>query len=209
MSDNIVQSLAALRLNQAVEYRILEEICEWERLEYGEGKHRIPDALQQCVEKNREGFLLILRDSKLIAYADVWELNSDFYSKLKIGEELEESLSHHHIIAPKDEKSGKWYIGSIITAPDFRREHPSAAALAFVAICNALPRFFACQKKYPATVLGVGSSAFGQRLLSRWEFESIQRSERAIDLRPRFEKGLASTHSAECFRIGRKRPTLP
>lgn len=199
-----VRSLAHLDLSEAKERTTIATICEWERLAYGEGKHRTTDAFHDCVKKNRTGFFVINGETGLVGYADIWQLPSDFYSKLKIGTIDEESIAAKYILSGLDQRSSLWYIGSIITDPSLRASRPMAAALAFTSICNVLPSFFRSNSQFPAKVLGVGSSQFGKKLLTRWGFAPVSSAPNAIDLRPRFEITLNVPKNADAFHLGRK-----
>ena len=200
----VAKSLTQLNLVEGVEHEHISTICDWERIEYGEGKHRTPDAFHRCAMKNRTGFFLLLNASGLVGYADVWELPTDFYSKLRGGTIDEESIAAQHILARSEPRSGLWYIGSIITDPKLRRERPTGAALAFVSICNVLPVFFQTYSEFPAKILGVGSSSFGKKLLTRWGFDPVERDLNAIDLRPRFEKTMSHSNDADALYFGRR-----
>lgn len=200
----LARSLHDLSLGEQREREIISTICDWERLEYGEGKHRTTDAFHSCVRKNRTGFFILLAGSSLVGYADVWELPRDFYSKLRVGTIDEESIAQQYILSRTDQRSGLWYIGSIITDPKVRQSRPIAGALAFAGICNVLPNFFCQYTDFPAKVLGVGSSPFGKKLLTRWGFSSVKCDPRAIDIRPRFEKIMRCPKDANDLHLGRK-----
>jgi len=197
-------SLTQLDLSESLERKFIATVCEWERIEYGEGKHRIPEAFYLCAKKNRTGFFMLLNGSSLVGYADVWELPEDFYSMLRVGIIDEESIAERYILSRSDSRSGLWYIGSIITDPQIRLERPVGAALAFASICSALPGFFQNYSKFPARILGVGSSPFGKKLLERWGFAAVARDENAIDLRPRFEKVMERPRDADALHLGRR-----
>ena len=199
----LAKSLAQLTLSEAAEREIVGTICDWERLEYGEGKHRTADAFYDCVKKNRTGFFIIRDQTKLIGYADVWELPTDFYSALRVGNIDEESIASSFILDRSDKRSSLWYIGSIITNPELRATRPVAGAIAFASICNVLPTFFRAHSEFPAKILGVGSSPFGKKLLTRWGFLPVKSDLRAIDLRPRFEKSLNHPQDADALLLGR------
>lgn len=198
-------SLAELALGERHERELISTICDWERMAYGEGKHRVPDAFHACAKKNRTGFFILRSESGLVGYADVWELPYDFYSDLRIGTVSEESIAEQFVLSRSDNRSRLWYIGSIITNPRIRRDRPISGALAFAAICNVLPSFFQQHTDFPAKVLGVGSSDFGKKLLTRWGFSPVERDRRAIDLRPRFEKTMTNHRDADDLHIGRRR----
>jgi hypothetical protein len=197
------QSLAQLSLSEIDERKVIATICDWERLEYGEGKHRTTDAFHDCARKNRTGFFVVRDKDKLIGYADVWELPKDFYSKLRVGTIDEESIAAPLVLARSDDRSSLWYIGSIITDPDLRANRPVAGAMTFASICNVLPSFFRLHSEFPARVLGVGSSAFGKKLLTRWGFMPVKSDPKAIDLRPRFEKLMKRPQDTDALRLGR------
>jgi hypothetical protein len=147
---------------------------------------------------------MINGETSLVGYADIWELPSDFYSKLKNGTIDEESIAAKYILSRSDQRSSLWYIGSIITDPSLRASRPIAAALAFTSICNVLPSFFSINSHFPAKVLGVGSSQFGKKLLTKWGFSPVSSAPNAIDLRPRFEITLDAPENADAFHLGRK-----
>ena len=191
------RSLAQLALPYANEQSYIATICDWERIEYGENKHRTIDSFYQCVKKNRTGFYLQLNHGKLIGYADIWELQPDFYSMLKSGTIDEESIAAKYVLGRTEPRTGLWYIGSIITDPKMRLEHPIGAAFVFRSICNALPQFFQEHSVFPAKILGVGSSAFGKKLLARWGFKRVDSDPNAIDFRPRFEKNMTKPSDAD------------
>ena len=199
----LAYSLAQLTLSQITERDIIGTICEWERLEYGEGKHRTTDAFHDCARKNRTGFFILQNQGKLLGYADVWELPPEFYSRLRVGTIDEESIAANYILNRSDQRSSLWYIGSIITDPELRAARPVAGAMAFASICNVLPSFFRVHSEFPAKILGVGSSAFGKKLLTRWGFSPVERDPMAIDLRPRFEKVMNLPRDADALRLGR------
>lgn len=207
-SKHLARSLRELNLTEHMEYQFISKICDWERIEYGEGKHRTADILYECVKKNKHGFFILSNNSQLIGYADVWELEADFYDKLLTGVADEESLDKSNVLNRTEARTGLWYIGSIITDPKLRIKKSNRAAFAFVAICNAIPQFFKNHSIYPAKVLGVGSSDFGKKLLTKWGFEPIQHDENAIDLRPRFEKTMLVPEDADSLYLCRKNTSL-
>lgn len=198
------KSLSELALTAGVELAHVSTICEWERLEYGDGKHRVAASFIKCVRKNCTGFFVLLNKEKLVGYADVWELPVDFYNKLRIGTIDEESIDAAYVLSRSEVRSSHWYIGSIITDPDLRASRPVAGAMAFASICNVLPHFFRAYSEFPAKILGVGSSSFGKKLLSKWGFNSVESDPYAIDLRPRFEKSLLMPTDSDAFHLGRK-----
>jgi hypothetical protein len=198
------QSLSQLALSEAVEREIISTICDWERLSYGEGKHRTTDAFHDCAKKNRTGFFILWVQNTLLGYADVWELPVEFYSRLRVGTIDEESIAASCILGESDPRSSLWYIGSIIIDPEVRRARPVAGAIAFASICNALPTFFQAHSHFPAKILGVGSSPFGKKLLTRWGFSPVANDPNAIDLRPRFEKSMSAPTDADDLYLGRR-----
>lgn len=200
--------LADLQLGEPVEYSLIEQICEWERQEYGDGKHRTPDQFYPCVRKNRRGFLVSLVGDRLVGYADLWQLEKSFYAALRIGTVDEEALAEEHVLAASEVQTRCWYIGSIITSPALRSANPVVAAFLFAEICNMLPDFFRQSSHIPCVVLGVGSSSFGKKLLRRWSFTPVEADKNAIDLRPRFERRLDSIADASCFHLGRQQPRV-
>lgn len=196
-----VATLSDLNLSRPEEYRIVEQICDWERVAYGEGLHRRPESFFPCIEKNRSGFIVARSGKRLLGYADLWQLSPSFYAGLKIGEIDEESLSVSSVLATNDQPSGLWYVGSMICEAEYRKSSGLAGALLFAEICNYLPKFFSMQSRYPASILGVGSSSFGEKLLTKWAFSPVMKSNSAIDHRPRYEKTLFCANDAACFVI--------
>jgi hypothetical protein len=134
----------------------------------------------------------------LLGYADVWPLTVDFYNELRLGLAFEESLSPT-VIVPQLKPAAHFYIGSLITDPLLRRDSPDQARCVFAQLRAELSAYFSGLGVYPATVLGVGSSAKGQGMLSRWGFEAVLRSTVALDLRPRYERRLSSSKEALVF----------
>lgn len=197
--------LSQLNLSEEVEFSYMTTICDWERVEYGEGKHRLPNDLHRCAKKNRTGFFLLLEGDKLVGYADVWELPIDFYSKLRVGIIDEESIADQYILSRSQFRTNLWYIGSIITDPQIRQKQPIVGAFAFASICNALPNFFHEYSEFPAKILGVGSSPFGKKLLTRWGFSPVNSDSNAIDLRPRFEKIVEKPDDVDVFYLARRK----
>lgn len=74
----------------------------------------------------------------------------------------------------------------------------------FASICNVLPDFFRSNSKFPANILGVGSSSFGKKLLTRWGFSPVKLDHNAIDHRPHFEKLMQLPSDADAFHLGRR-----
>lgn len=155
-------------------------------------------------QEEQDRLLRTAQRGKLLGYADIWELRTTFYSQLRVGTTDEESIAASHILARSEPRTSLWYIGSIITDPELRAKRPTAGAIAFARICNVLPGFFRAYSPFPAKVLGVGSSAFGKKLLTRWGFSPVESHPRAIDLRPRFEKHMNDPRDAEALHLGRR-----
>lgn len=168
-------------------YAILQTACQWERLEYGEGKHRIPDTLSLCIEKDASGFICAMENGKLIGYADLWQLHRTFYELLRNGEAAEEEICAGYIINSRTEKSGCWYVGSIITEPGMREQRSVKAAQVFFKIYQQIYDIVLASP-VPARVMGVGSTEFGATLMGKHKFFAVTPSVKARDLRPRFEK---------------------
>ncbi len=171
-------------------HKIVETVCSWEKMEYGEGNHRTSDNLYICIQKNDTGFFCAIEDGVLLGYADVWQLQTKFYDRLVLGVSAEEEIAPEHILRVENEGSSCWYIGSIITRPTLRQEREMKAALVFSKICNEISNHFS-NTLCPARILGVGSTVFGNKLLRRHGFLPVTPSPIAIDLRPRYEKTLA------------------
>ncbi|MFM0053716.1 hypothetical protein [Caballeronia grimmiae] len=202
----IVRSFDSEEISSAVKNSFVREICEWERQEYGEGKHRTPDQLSECANKNPFGLFLAFRNDELLGYADIWQLDKQFYDGLRVGKILEEALSANVVQSTSDVPSSCWYIGSIIVSAKLRAQNKVGAALTFASLCNELPNFFQNNSHFPAFVLGVGSSPFGAKLLNRWKFSPVVSDDDAIDLRPRFEKNMRNPDDALSFHVGHRRP---
>lgn len=201
----VTDTLSNLTLTEQQEYRIIEEICDWERQAYGEDKHRTPVKFFECIKKNRTGFFISTHGGALVGYADVWQLRNDFYEGLKAGLIEEEALDSTAVLPETETGSNLWYIGSMIIEAEFRKKSPVAAAFTFAALSNSLPNFFREKSEFPAKVLGVGSSPFGQKLLNKWQCTAITEHRNAIDHRPRFEKSLNRLGDEDCFYITRRR----
>lgn len=176
-------------LLQKEKLAILTAVCEWERLEYGEGKHRIPETLALCIAKDSSGFICAMEDDRLIGYADLWQLHPHFYELLLKGEAAEEEICAGFIMNSRIEKSGCWYVGSIITEPSMRENRGTKAAQVFFKIYQQLYEILLASP-VPARVMGVGSTDFGASLMGKHKFFAVTRSANARDLRPRFEKHL-------------------
>lgn len=207
--DLIVRSFDSEEISSAAKHYFISEICEWERQEYGEGKHRTPQQLSECADQNPFGLFLAFRDEELFGYADIWQLEKEFYEGLRIGKILEEALSASVIQSISDVPSGCWYIGSIIVSGKLRAQNRVGAALTFASLCNELPSFFQKNSQFPAVVLGVGSSPFGAKLLNRWKFSALSPDEKAVDLRPRYEKDMQKAGDALSFHVGHRSNKQP
>lgn len=186
----IVLPLHQHDLSPLERHKIVETVCDWERIEYGDGNHRTPDSFFICIQKNDTGFFCAIEDGQLLGYADVWQLHAPFYESLASGVCAEEEIAPDHILRIENEGSGCWYIGSIITRPALRQEREMKAALVFSKICDEISNHFEDTKR-PSRILGVGSTVFGNKLLRRHGFMPVTASPLAIDLRPRYEKSLA------------------
>lgn len=170
--------------------KLAEVVCGWERAEYGIGMHRQPVHLQAMIEKNRDGMLCIFEDGDLIAYADIWQLETGFYEELRSGRISEEEIRAKHILARGDKPSERWYVGSIITSPVIRSLNPEKGNNTFQKIYTAILGFSsAFGENYK--IFGVASSPFGEKLLSRFHFRRTEPARDAIDMRPRFELALS------------------
>ena len=182
----------------------IQTICTWEEQAYAKDLRRQPEDVMRCYRKNPSGFILLQEADVLLGYADVWQLTSDFYERLKVGVIDEESIHERDILSPTDTVTGLWYVGSMIVSPVLRQEQPTRAALAFASLCGALPEVFKNHGPFPARLLGVGSSQFGCKLMKKWGFAPVAADEQAIDLRPRMEKIMLTQEDANIFDLGRK-----
>lgn len=191
------------RMTPVASHMLMSTICQWEEQAYGKGLHRQPDELARCVEKNSAGFIVLLQGTQLLAYADMWQLTKDFYERLRTGVIDEESIQARDILSCTDTPTGQWYVGSMIVEPALRQNQPTRAALAFASLCSALPGVFKKHSPFPARVLGVGSSAFGCKLMQKWGFEPVAADDEAIDLRPKMEKILQTPEATQIFAMGR------
>lgn len=185
----VVAPLNMLCLLQDQRYEICRVVCDWERLEYGEGKHRIPPTLKHCIDKNDTGFICAMENDRLVGYADLWQLQRNFYELLLVGECTEEEICAGFILDHRTERSNCWYVGSIITEPGMRENRPVKAAQVFHKIFELIYGIL-LSSPVPARIMGVGSTPFGSRLMNRHGFQPIGASFKARDLRPRFEKTL-------------------
>ena len=197
----IIDSLANLTLTHTAEHQYLCTICEWERLAYGEGFHRTPDVLHACADKNNTGFFLLIENEELIGYIDIWQLASAYYADLRLGNIYEESLCSDFIRSSDDVPTYMWYIGSLIVSPKLRKESPAKSSLVFASLWNALPRFIKARAEFPSHLLGVGSSSFGQKLMTRCGFAPVTAAATAIDLRPRYEARIFQPSDVDKFFI--------
>ena len=182
---------------------ILNQICEWERLSYGDGLHRIPSVLNDCILKSSRGFLCAFQGSEFVGYTDIWELHVDFYSLLRVGLKQEEELASKYILGTEDKKSGCWYIGSIITSPSIRDRKDNSSSVVFQSLSAKIAPILATST-LPAKCLSVGSTPFGSKILRSLGFQPIKTDIAAIDLRPRFEKVLLSCSDADSFYLSKR-----
>lgn len=129
----------------------------------------------------------MFNNDKVSAYADIWNLNESFYTGLKFGLNLEEEINSSKLSNTKF-----FYIGSIITNPDDRKDGKKTNKMPILA--DAFQQYLL--KKFlengEITVLGVGSSSIGKRILSSWGFLPVIKDENAIDLRQRYELHIKS-----------------
>lgn len=185
----VVAPISSFSFSQDDVLSICSEICNWERLEYGEGKHRLPENLFKCIGQNDSTFFCAFDDGRLIGYADLWQLKASFYKVMVSGIMAEEQIMNYQIVGREDPPSARWYVGSVITCPDLREVNHVRSAQVFMKLFHELYSVL-LSTPYPAKVMGVGSSAFGEKLLERHGFVRVEPTAGAIDLRPRFEKSL-------------------
>ena len=185
----IVAPLSSLHFPATQRLHIIETVCQLERIEYGEGKHRLPHVFSGLVAKNDDGLICAMDGDKLVGYADVWQLQERFYNQLLYGVRAEEEIYADCVLSKNEPDTGYWYIGSIITDPTFRMNCAYQAAQTFSEILRQAYVYFE-KVRPPAKVMGVGSTEFGKKLLGQHGFKPITPSPKAIDLRPRFENCL-------------------
>jgi hypothetical protein len=194
--------LAATNIDKSLLRQYLALICDWERIEYGENKHRIPSQLNDWLHVNGEGFLCCVNnEGKLFGYADLWAIENNLYDQLKTGFILEEAVPCSALLSSSQTGTAiNWYIGSIITDPQLRNYSPNISRDAFRAIRYAIGDFFEKLPQYPAEVLAVGSSKKGRDLLTRWDFKPVKMMINAPDSRPRYILQLSNANDALSFR---------
>lgn len=177
------------------------EICEWERIEYGLGKHRIPKQLEEWAEVMPVGITYVLDSSSklLVGYIDIWQLKADAYTELSTGMMLEEEIPTSAIDGDFLSGSNLWYVGSIITSPQVRLKSKIASGRIFLEICKSMTLFFQSINKYPITLLGVGSSEVGRHLVTKWGFDKVQMNDARIDTRQRYQLLMTDRESCEVF----------
>jgi hypothetical protein len=203
--DVEVRSLAEWRLSDESELEIIYEICEWERLEYGEGKHRTPDMLYACTKKNKAGFFVALSNGKLLGYTDIWQLKLDFYEFLRTRTIGDESLSEQDILSDNEPPTASWYIGSIMTERDLRKQSPNSTKHIFTQLCNKLPNFFQCNSTFPARLLSLSVSPLGKKLSVKWGFSPIITTPNKNNIQIRVEKIMHAPSDANSLYLTNKK----
>jgi hypothetical protein len=158
-------------------------------LAYGEGKHRLPTNLLNCIDRDSRNFFCAFDRNVLVGYADLWQLRKSFYNLLRSGQMTEEQVLYYQIVGEGETPSARWYVGSMITSPELRQSNQVRSAFVFNKMFQSLYDVLLATQ-YPAKVMGVGSSEFGEKILMRHGFERITAAPTAVDLRPRFEKSL-------------------
>jgi hypothetical protein len=191
----IIAPLSTFNFSNSQRLSVIETVCNLERIEYGDGKHRMPDVFSALIEKNDTGLICAMEGDKLLGYADSWQLQSRFYNELVYGIRAEEEICSEYILTPNDLGTGYWYVGSVITDPFLRSSSTYKAAQVFSEILRQTYLYFE-DIKLPAKVMGVGSTEFGKNLLVHHGFKPVLASSQAIDLRPRFEKTLVELQLA-------------
>ncbi len=179
---------------------LLQYICDWERLSYGEGLHRTVDQLETWLAVENRGFHCIFSEHSdtLVAYTDIWSVQDDFFRKLKAGLETEEDIPAE-VFCSFDAPSSHWYVGSIITNPEIRAVNPRLAHAAFREVGRLFARFFSIRERLPLEVMGVASSSTGARILDLWRFSPVDKDVNAIDHRPRYVKQIRTPFDASIF----------
>lgn len=205
----IIQQLRKFNFSSGQKLSIFESICDWERLAYGEGRHRIASDFAACVDVEDSGFYVAFYDGLLIGYIDIWQLTKDFYTGLRGSLIVEEDLNASVIVSSRDKPTNMWYVGSMVIEEKFRKTNRIKAAFAYQRLCACVPDFLST-KTFPAAILGVGSSKLGQNILLKWQFVPVAPHPNAVDTpdRPRFEKLLTQYDGPEAYTL-RKRATDP
>ena len=177
-------------------------ICEWETLEYGPGKQRKTDQLVACLEKSRSaGLVCAFVGDEIVAYSDVWSLETEFYERLKRGIEPEETLEPDCIRSSFASHEPNYYVGSVIVSPRLRSAQPARSAVIFREITAGIGALLKQHAAFPARMLGVGFSPLGEKLLRHFGFTPVSRAADAVDHRPRFEKCMLAAANADCFML--------
>jgi hypothetical protein len=185
----VVAPLGTLNFSTVQRLKIAQSVCDLERVEYGEGKHRQPDVFAGLIEKNDAGLICAMDGDKLVGYTDVWQLQTRFYDELLCGVKAEEEICSDFVLSKNDANTGCWYIGSVITDAFFRENSPYRSAQTFSEILRQAYLYFD-KVNPPAKVMGVGSTVFGRKLLDNHGFKPVVPSSQATDLRPRYQKTL-------------------
>ncbi|PUE06702.1 hypothetical protein B9Z51_12175 [Limnohabitans sp. T6-5] len=151
-----------LRLSATAQHHYLTLICQWEEQAYGKGLHRQPDELARCVGKNGAGFIVLLQEDELLAYADVWQLTTDFYERLRVGVIDEESIEARDILSCTDDCTGLWYVGSMIVNPRLEAEPTDTCS---IGVCQFVQRI----AWHFQTAQPVSSACAWGRIVSFWQ----------------------------------------
>jgi hypothetical protein len=188
-------------LDSKARKEVLAQVCDWERIAYGEGKHRTPAQLELWLKQNDEGFLCCFMDGIFLAYADLWSIKQEEYKKLRAGLTLEEEIPPEALCRPSEFKP-YLYVGSIITNPAFRKLHQNTTRVAFIKICAGVAELlygYKTKYNYPFELLGVGSSNTGIKLLTHCNFKKFDMAADVIDTRPRYIKSIIEDKDIQDF----------
>jgi hypothetical protein len=191
--------------------RCLEHIATWESLAYA-GQSRSASQLANCISVSATTFFLAFEGEELVGYLDLWQLKSDFFERLQLGLELEESISSEVIFPSERRLSGLWYVGSVICKYTIERIAGTDARSAFVfsALIRELGIHFGSSHHMPSNLISVGSKVIGVKALKKWGFQLVQIDDHAVDIRPRYTKALENSNDSSVFFLRRRsvRPNL-
>ena len=175
---------------------VCKEISRLESHYYGKQFSRSAEILSECFWKSPHTVCLALSFKKLVAACDFYSLTPDIYDAIRLGLVAEEKINANVVVTqtPETQSKNHWYMASIVSDP-----HSEQRGEAFKKIIRTAQRTIFGMSEKESTVLGVGSSEFGKKLLRDWGFEEVNADRSAIDLRPRFEKRL--DHPKDIFSL--------
>lgn len=188
---------------------IFQQISDWEKISYGENRYRTAEELSLCVTKESSGFYVAFYKNELVGYIDIWQLTKSFYAGLRSSLIVEEDLSPAAIVTSTDQQTNLWYVGSMVIAESFSKSNNVKSGFLFKKLCACIPNHLS-SKNFPISILGVGSSLFGQKILLRWGFDPIVADINAVDTpdRPRFEKHLQVYDGPNAYDLRKKNKYL-